>query len=214
MGLLRDSDKEAVKERLEGMTGKVKFVYFTQEFECQFCRETGELLQEVADLTDKIDLEVFNFANDEEEVKKYNIDKIPALVMLDESEKDYGIRFYGIPSGYEFVTVLEDILMLSAGDSGLSEEAKEVLAKLQQDVHFQVFVTPTCPYCPNMVKLAHQMAFESEKVRGDMIEASEFPHLSMKYQVQGVPRTVMNEEHSLEGMVPVDMVLEEIQKIG
>jgi glutaredoxin-like protein len=213
MGLLRDSDKEAVKERLQEMSGKVKFVYFTQEFECQFCKETGELLQEVADLTDKLELEVYNFVNDEAMVQKYGIDKIPAIVMLDENDKDYGIRFYGIPSGYEFVTVLEDILMLSAGDSGLSDTAKETLANLKQDVHFQVFVTPTCPYCPGMVKIAHQMAFESDKVRGDMVEASEFPHLSMKYQVQGVPRTVVNEEHALEGMVPEDMVLAELEKL-
>jgi len=102
--------------------------------------------------------------------------------------------------------------MVSSGDSGLSEATRRQVAELQTPVHFQVFVTPTCPYCPRAVLLAHQLAMESELIRGDMVEAIEFPHLSMKYQVQGVPRTVINETVHLEGAMPEAMVMARLQE--
>jgi alkyl hydroperoxide reductase subunit AhpF len=76
----------------------------------------------------------------------------------------------------------------------------------------QVFVTPTCPYCPQSVVLAHQMAIASPMVRGDMVEATEFPQLSNKYQVMGVPRTVINETAHLEGAASESMVVDKIQE--
>jgi len=210
MAILRDEDRSAVKERLAGLMKKVKLVYFTQELECQFCRETGELLREVTDLDDKLELEVYNLVTDKEIAEKYGVDKIPATVILDADGKDYGIRYFGIPSGYEFASLLEDLLMISSGESGLTNETKQALAKLTDPVHMQVFVTPTCPYCPGAVRLAHQMAFESDKVTADMVEATEFPHLAMKYSVQGVPRTVINETRAVEGMMPEQAVLQEV----
>jgi glutaredoxin-like protein len=212
MAILQDKDKAAVKERLEPMTGVAKIIYFTQELECQYCKETGELLAEVAELSDKIELQVFNLQTDTVEAEKYAVTQVPATVITAEDGVDRGIRYYGIPSGYEFASLLEDILMVSANDSGLTDATKDALAKLEGDVHMQVFVTPTCPYCPGAVRLAHQMAFESEKVKADMVEASEFPQMAMKYNVQGVPRTVINEDHALEGMMPEDAVLQEVLK--
>jgi alkyl hydroperoxide reductase subunit AhpF len=84
---------------------------------------------------------VYNFVTDKEAVRKYSIDKIPATVV--EGEKDYGIRFFGIPTGYEFGTLIEDIIMASKGDSGLQPETREALSELGEPVHLQVFVTPT-----------------------------------------------------------------------
>ena len=95
--------------------------------------------------SDKISLEVYDFVNDKEVAEHYNIDKIPALVIMKggDDPKDYGIRFFGIPSGYEFSTVIEDIMMVSTGDSGLSDDTKSYLANLKEPLHLQVFVTPT-----------------------------------------------------------------------
>ena len=76
----------------------------------------------------------------------------------------------------------------------------------------QVFVTPTCPYCPQSVVLAHQMAIASPMVRADMVEATEFPQLAIKYQVMGVPRTVINETTYVEGAASEPMVLEKLQE--
>jgi alkyl hydroperoxide reductase subunit AhpF len=102
--------------------------------------------------------------------------------------------------------------MVGNGQSGLSEETRKELGALETPVHFQVFVTPTCPYCPRAVLLAHQMAMENDLIRADMVEAIEFPHLSTKYEVRGVPRTVINETEHLEGAVPEQMVLAKLRQ--
>ena len=141
MELLKESDKEAVRERFSELQSDVKIINFTQTIECTYCSETRSLLEEVAGLSDKISLDVDNFITDEEKVKEFNIDKIPATVIM--GEKDYGIRFYGIPSGYEFSSLLGDISMVSSGDSGLTQETKDQLHSLTDPMHLQVYVTPT-----------------------------------------------------------------------
>ena len=141
MELLKESDKEAVRERFSEIQNDVKIINFTQTIECTYCSETRSLLEEIAGLSDKISLDVYNFITDEEKVKEFNIDKIPATVIM--GEKDYGIRFYGIPSGYEFSSLLEDISMVSSGDSGLTQETKDQLHSLTDPMHLQVYVTPT-----------------------------------------------------------------------
>jgi glutaredoxin-like protein len=204
MGLIKDSDKEIIRKKLGKMRGEVTLVYFTQEMECDFCRETHELVQEISELSDKLKVEIYDFKQDTEAVRTYGIDKIPAIAVT--GERDYGIRYYGIPAGYEFASLLEDVLMVSSGDSALSGETRKMLQRVKEPVHLQVFVTPTWPYCPTAVRLAHQMALESDWIRADMVEVTEFPHLAQKYQVMGVPRTVINEGHALEGAAPESML--------
>jgi glutaredoxin-like protein len=138
------------------------------------------------------------------------VDKIPAVAVI--GEDDYGIRFYGIPSGYEFTSLLEAVRMAATGQPDLSDETVEFLSSLSEPVHMQVFVTPTCPYCPQAVVLAHKMAIASPMVRADMVEAQEFPHLVTKYQVMGVPRTVINEATHVEGAAPEPMVLGKLRE--
>jgi glutaredoxin-like protein len=210
MAFLKDEDREFVLNLFKTLEQDVKLIMFTQQLECQFCRETRQLLQEISDLSDKIKLQIYNFQLDKEPQQKYNIDKIPATII--EGEKDYGIRYYGIPSGYEFSSLLEDIVDVSQGKTNLSDESRQALAQIKKPVHIQVFVTPTCPYCPTVVRLGHKLAIENEHITADMVEATEFPHLAMRYNVSGVPRTIINENISIEGAVPeetfVDKVLE------
>ncbi len=208
MGFLQEKDKEQIRKLFSGLRNNVKLINFTQEIECQYCRETRQILEELAGLSDKVSLEVFNLVTDKEAVEKYKIDKIPATVV--EGEKDYGIRYYGIPSGYEFSSLLEDIIDVSKGQSGLSEQAKELVKQIDKPYHIQVFVTPTCPYCPGAVRLAHRLAMENENITADMVEATEFPHLSMRYNVRGVPRTILGKETPLEGAVPEMAFVEKV----
>jgi len=125
----------------EKLVNPVRLVMFTQEFECEYCAETRQLVEEIAQLSPKITAEIYNFVTDKPQAEKYQVDKIPAIALI--GQKDYGIRFYGIPSGYEFSTLLEDIVDVSQGESGLSEASKKALATLTKPVHIQVFVTPT-----------------------------------------------------------------------
>ncbi|MGB9773827.1 MAG: protein disulfide oxidoreductase [Bacteroidota bacterium] len=197
-----------IQKRFQKLVKPVKIVHFTQEINCQYCRETRQLLTELSELSDKITLEIYNFVTDKGEVEAYKVDKVPATAVV--GEKDYGIRYYGIPSGYEFASLLEDIEMVSTGEHGLSEETLAKLQNVTEPVHIQVFVTPTCPYCPSAVLMAHALAFVNENIRGDMIEAQEFMELSYRYNVRGVPRVVINEDHHFEGALPEPYYVEQV----
>jgi glutaredoxin-like protein len=140
--------------------------------------------------------------------QEFRIDKIPAIAVI--GAKDYGVRFYGIPSGYEFTSLIGAILDVSKGVSGLSEKTKGRLKDIAQAVHVQVFVTPTCPYCPAAVRLAHRMAIESDMVWAEMVEANEFVPLAQKYGVMGVPKIVINEKHEISGAVPEDLFVDHV----
>lgn len=208
MALIQEADKGPIRERLNELESEVSLINFSQELECMWCRETRQLLEELSELSDKVKIQAYNFQVNKSESETYKIDKIPATVI--KNEKDHGIRFFGIPSGYEFSTLLEDMIMVSRGESGLSERSKKLIQQIDKPIHIQVYVTPTCPYCPKAVLLAHQIALESEFVTADMVEASEFPHLSQKYNVMGVPKTIVNETISFEGAVPEDMFVQRV----
>jgi glutaredoxin-like protein len=214
MALISEKDQEHLRNEFETLEKPVKLIVFTQEFECQYCKETRQIAEEVAALSDNITLEIFDFMADKEIAEQFNIDKIPATIIMlgGDDAQDYGIRYYGIPSGYEFSSVIHDILMVGGGEAGLAAETEAWLAGLTEPLHFQVFVTPTCPYCPQAVLLAHKLALASELVTADMVEANEFPHLSMKYNVMGVPRTIINENTHVEGAVPELMLLAKMQE--
>ena len=158
MALLKEEDRKHLIEHFKSLKTPVKLVVFTQTTECQYCQETRMIAEELSDLSDNISLEVYDFVKDGEIAEQYNIDKIPATVVMQggDEPRDFGIRYFGIPSGYEFSSLIEDIVMVSSGESGLSAATKDILAKLDQQVHLQVFVTPTCPYCPQACQGAHQ----------------------------------------------------------
>ena len=139
--MLNEDVRSKVQEEFEGLPGNVKLVVFTQEFECTHCHENISLAQEVAALSDKLEIEVHDFALDKEAVERYGVDKIPAIVV--EGEKDYGVRFYGVPAGYEFTALIEAIKAVSAGESGLAPKTREALAGVKDPLHLQVFATPT-----------------------------------------------------------------------
>jgi glutaredoxin-like protein len=141
MGLIREEDAVEIRQRLKEMVNPVKLVHFTQELNLEYGRETQQLLQELSELSDKLSLEVYNFLLDKEKAAEYRVDKVPATVVR--NGQDHGIRFYGIPAGYEFAALLDAILAVSLGDSGLDEESKEKLKQITSPLHLEVFVTPT-----------------------------------------------------------------------
>lgn len=211
MALLNESLRKEVQSMLADVANPVTFKVFTRDFECEYCKETRELIEEVAALSDKLTVEVYDFDKDKAVAESLGIDKIPAVAIV--GAVDYGIRLYGIPAGYEFGTLIEDIRLVSAGDSGLSPETRAAVARLNRPVKIQVFITPACPYCPRAVLLAHQLAIESDLITADMVEVSEFPHLADKYDVMGVPRTVIDETIHIEGAVPEAMLMHEFAKL-
>jgi glutaredoxin-like protein len=209
MSLIPDEHKEHLKSELsEKLENPVKIIMFTQEFECQFCMQTRQLINELATLNDKIKVEIYDFLKDSEKAKEYGIDKVPAITVV--REKDYGIRFYGLPYGYELQTLLGGVINVSRGRTDVSEETRKKLREVKTPVHIQVFVTLTCPYCPVVATIAYKFAIESDLIKADVIEASEFPQLAVKYAVMGTPKTVINEKIEFIGAFPEDLFLEHV----
>ena len=206
MPMMKDKEREFLaKEFSQKLVDDVRLVVFTQDTPCVYCRETVDLANELADISPKLKVEVHDFIRDQMKAKELRVDKIPAMAVI--GRKDYGIRFYGIPSGYEFNSLVGAIMDVSRGESGLSQKSKDSLKELDQSISIQVFVTPTCPYCPSSVRLAHKMAIESDMVWADMIEANEFIPLAQKHAVSGVPKTIINDKFEIAGAVPEDILV-------
>ncbi len=173
---------------------------------CQYCKDTEELLGEVSALSSKIKLTVYNISEHQKEAKFLGVDKVPALVIG--GSKIYSAIYFGIPAGHEFAALLEDIVDASNNKTRLSEATKAALKKIDKPMDIKVFVTPTCPYCPRAVRMAHQFAMENDKIKGSMIESMEFPELANSYNVMAVPKIVINDTVSFEGALPEENFLE------
>ncbi|HEV2357389.1 MAG TPA: thioredoxin family protein [bacterium] len=221
MTLLKPADAAAVRRRFQdGLRDDVAIEFFTSSssglavpgWECELCPMTRQLLEELVALDPRLKLEVRSAAAEPTGGGALPVERIPAVLLgrNGRSGTSSGIRFYGIPSGYEFAALIDDLIAVSRSDSGLAPETRAALATLARDVHLQVFVTPTCPYCPGASRLAHAMALESPRVRADVIESMEFPALADRYGVYGVPKIVLNEARSFEGALPEPAFLEQV----
>lgn len=124
---------------------------------------------------------------------KLNLSTSPSILIG--YDEGYRIIYNGAPLGHEASSFIDTICFVSAGDSGLSQKSKELLAKIDKPVNLQVFVTPTCPYCPKSVVLANQMAIASKGiVTAECVEAMENQELAHKFNVSGVPQQVINSD--------------------
>ena len=211
MSLLREEDKKEIIKIFQDMKEPVKLVVFKSNQNCDYCPDTVMLLDEVTQLSDKLSLEVYDVDEDRDKAQEYNIDKVPALAIV--GDKDYGIRYFGIPAGYEFAALLGDIVDVSKRDSGLAPKSRNHLKKINIPVYIMVFVTPTCPYCPTAVRTAHKLAIESDFIRADMIEAQEFPELASKYNVFAVPKIVINDKLEFEGAYAEPMFIQQVLRV-
>jgi glutaredoxin-like protein len=209
MALLDLETRKQISDQLKDVKQMVTLHVFSQELECMFCRETSALAVELAEtVPDKIKLEKHNFTLDKEAVEKYSIDKIPAIAVI--GDRDYGIRFYGIPGGYEFTSLLLAIRMVGTKETSLSPQSIAQLARISTPVHLSVYVTLTCPYCPAAVHLAHQMAMANPYISAEMIESAEFPHLANRDQVMAVPKTIIKGIGSFEGALPEPQYVDKV----
>jgi len=215
--LLNEQIQKQVRGVFEDLQNPVQIVFFGRQEGCDYCDDTRQLLEEVAALSDKISIKTYDLDTDAPLAAGLGIDKAPAFTLLAkeaDSSIDYGIRFYGIPSGHEFTTLINDLVMVSARSSGLSDATANFLHEIKTPLHLQVFTTPTCPYCPRAVVLAHQMAMENPLITAEMVEAYEFPDLAEAFAVSGVPQTTINRGvGTVVGAVPESDLLDEIKRV-
>lgn len=201
MGLIKEEDRKAIREAFaNGLKGDVNLAVFYGRDGCQYCSETIEILDTLSSIDRRIKVTKYDIKASAKEAKFMGIDKVPAIAIS--GAKMYNVHYYGIPAGYEFSSLMEDIIDASRGETGLTEAVKASIRKVNRPVDIKVFVTPTCPYCPKAVRIAHQFAMENRMITGSMIEAQEFMELSQKYGVMGVPKVVINDTVSFEGAYP------------
>lgn len=217
MVMIPEQDQQFLRDRFtDELENEVTIIALTRKvegldqpgLECEFCKETEQLVNEVAGLSDKINVRTHEYSPEDSLVRKLAIDKIPAVLIV--SDDNTGVRFFGIPGGFEFSSLVEDVIDVSRGRTDLPLEIKNRIRDIDQEVHIQIFVTPTCPYCPAAVRMAHQMAIENPKITSDAIEASEFPHLVSQYDITAVPTIVINDKLQFEGSLPEDVFADQV----
>ncbi len=215
--VLNDQIVKQIEEAFAGVKEPVQILFFGSKDNCDYCNETKQLLEEVIALNDKLELSVYDMQENADVAGQFNVTNVPGIVIAakDNAEvTNLGIQFSGIPSGHEFSTLINDIIIVSKRESGLDAKTREFLKNLTQPLHLQVFVTPTCPYCPRAVLLAHQMAMENpQMITAEGVEATEFPELANQFNVRGVPQTVINAGKGMVvGAVPEQNLVAEIMK--
>ena len=215
--LLNEQVVSQISQTFEQMKEPVQILFFGSQDNCEYCTDTRQLLEEVAGIDEKVSLNFYDIKENGDMAAKFNVERVPAIVIAakdGDQVTDFGIQYSGIPAGHEFGTLINDIVLVSGRDSGLSAEAREYLKNLDKPLHLQVFVTPTCPHCPRAVLLAHQMAMENPAmIRAEGVEATEFPELANQFNVRGVPQTVINAGMgTVVGAMPEKNLLAEIMR--
>lgn len=213
MGLLSTSDQQRLRETFADMSRPVRLVFFTQTLGCETCLQTRQILDELPLLSDKISIDEVNFILEPDKAKQYGVDRVPAVAIVGQTEsgeeRDSNIRFLGAPAGYEFMSLIQAVLLVGGRPSVLSEDSLRRVAVVSSPTTMHVFTTPTCPHCPRAVALAHEMAFANPNITAFAVEATEFPDLARKYSVTGVPKTVVNDSVEILGALPPDAFVEQ-----
>jgi len=206
VSLLSEQDRRVVQEHLAKIEQPVTLLLFTQTIGApDTALIARQVLDELASLNDLIRVEEANFVLEKDRAAQYGIDHIPAIVLLS-GESDTRMRFLGAPACYEFMSLVEAVILAGTNDSQLDPESRALIAaNVSAPVDIQVFVTPTCPHCPRAVSLAHRMARESAHIRATCVEATEFMDLSRKFRVTGVPKIVVNESIEILGALPEEL---------
>ena len=211
MALLSDQDSETVRARLATLQRPVTILFFTQTIGApETVYLTKRVLEEVVGLSDRLTLEEVNLVLDRERAAQFGIEHIPAIVLLKDGE-DTRIRFLGAPAGYEFMSLVEAVILAGTDDSGLSANARTLVAQhVTGPLDIKVFVTPTCPHCPRAVTLAHRLAAENPLIHATCVEATEFMDLARRFNVTGVPKTIVNDSVEILGALPEDQFVRTI----
>jgi glutaredoxin-like protein len=220
-------DQELIRQKFAAeLLGPVKIDYFTERElsievpgrrPCAYCKPVRELLQELAALSELISLRVHIFEEAAEERTKFGVERIPGIVLRGAQQAGGPralLKFYGMPGGTEFPAFLESIVDISRGEVLLSKESVKELNGVREDVLVRVFVTPTCGYCPQMVRAVYQLSLANPKVRAEVIEVNEFPELAERYRVRAVPLTVIGDKVAIPGAMHPDALVEAVVKAG
>jgi len=203
-----EATREQVREMFENLVNEVTIHLFTEGEKCLYCNDTRDLVRLVAELSDLIKVEEHQGSLESSLAKKLGVKRHPAIVLHGKAK--YKIKFYGIPAGHEFGALIGDIIDVSNGAVPLPPDVIEDIRAIDEPILIRVFVTPQCPYCPGMTRLAHQAAILNPLIDSEMYESLEMQEDAAKFEVFGVPKTVFNDTVIVEGLTPPEMFVEKL----
>ena len=203
-----DATQKQVREMFSDLIDDVTIHLFIDEINCLYCNDVKDMVDQLAELSDKVTVQEHKGPLDSADAKEMGVEHTPALVL--HGKKPYNVKFYGIPAGHEFGALVGSIIDVSSGTAPLAQDVIEDIASIDKPINIKVFVTPQCPYCPNMTRLAHQASIINPLISSEMIESLEFQEETAKYEVFGVPKTILNETTSIEGLSPIEMFVEKL----
>ncbi len=214
--LFSENEMDNIKREMGKLKEKVVLKLFTDfktkedgtKFrKCMACEGTFELLKTLENLSNgKLEIEELSIEENQEEANKFNVTKIPAILFIDEQDKEI-IRYLAHPTGSEFVPFLNSIQYFSGVRPYYADQILTHLKKIKKG-NMKIFITPTCPYCPMTVPVLTLFSIVSKgRISAEIIDVNLNPDLGMKYNVQGVPMTVINEKEVIHGMfTPQDLL--------
>ncbi|WP_312651644.1 protein disulfide oxidoreductase [Proteiniclasticum sp.] len=214
MKMFNEEIQGQLREVFEELKGDVTIALFTKEGECITCEETKAYMQEVEELSDKLHLVEYDMEKNSDLAEKYNVKMVPSIVLLDSNKEYHGVKFNGIPAGHEINSFIPALLEVSGHVSEMPKELEERIMKIDKPMNIKVFVTLSCPHCPGAVQKAHKLALMNPMIDAEMIEAETFGELSMKHNVSGVPKIVINDQYDLLGNQPIQEFLNTMEKIS
>jgi glutaredoxin-like protein len=138
--LFTPEDEVQIRKRLEDIQHPVKLILFTQSSDCENCPDTEAIVRGLSELSEYLNLEVYDLQKDQAKAEQYKVTRVPALVL--EGDRDYGIRFLGVPAGYEFASLLEDVVSIGKRQTGLDAETRAKVQAIEGPLNLKVFVTP------------------------------------------------------------------------
>jgi glutaredoxin-like protein len=203
-----DATRAQVSEMFEMLTDDVTIHLFTANHDCLYCNDTRDMAEMVAGISDKVTVVEHQGTLASGVAKEFGVEHTPAMVL--HGKDPYKIKFYGIPAGHEFAALIGGIVDVSAGVAPLPPDVIEDIKSIDKPIRIRVFVTPQCPYCPGMTRLAHQAAIINPLISGEMFESLEFQEEATRFEVFGVPKTIFNDSVSVDGLTPPEMFVEKL----
>lgn len=201
MPFLAEENRIEIRRAFDTLKDAVLLEIFTRREDCLYGAETRELMNELGRLHEKVRVSFVDL--DREPDAAPDVDKVPCIFLRSSESLDrVPIRFYGIPSGSAFQAFLEAVLDLSFGETPLKASSKAALSRVSRPLHLQVFISPTCEFCPYAIRWATLAAIEQPSIRADIVKSTDFLGLAERYQITSVPTVVVDEETTFPGAVP------------
>ena len=198
--MISENVKADLKKIFKNLIDPVNLILDKDDSE--LANDIEKLLKEISVLDDKI-----TFTEDQ----LFCIKK-PCIAI--NADKDFGIRYMGLPSGGEFKTFIDTILMVSKNNYDLSERTVEILEMLDKPIEAKVFITKSCGWCPLVLKKMYSFAMASDYIKTYAIDCHDFQDLAVEYNVSTVPKVVINDKVEFVGFKEENDILGHIMSAG